>query len=309
MEATLIERARGGDRAALEQLLAQIAPLVHRFGLRMCRHAADAEDVLQDTLLSVADHLPEYQGRSSLASWVFTLARTACARRRRGAKNQPHLPEEAIGRDPAALSPERTSPEQAASRQELRAALEQALGALSDEQREVLLLRDMEGLSAPEVADALGLSVEAVKSRLHRAGQLAYAAGERAGSGFAASPARLPRRDPGLFPQAGGGAGRRRLRGHGAAHRGLLGLCRGLLELAQRPVGLPRAELRGGATRSTGARQGGLARARRASPGAALNRAHPQRILSRGRWLLACKELDSWTSKLISQVESAWWHR
>lgn len=165
MDAALIERARNGDRAALEQVLEQIAPLVHRFGLRMCRHPADAEDVLQDTLVAVMDHLGEYQGRASLASWVFMLARTACARRRRGLKNRPHLPEDAAGE---ATSVE-DSPEQAAGQKQLRAALEQALAALSDEQREVLLLRDMEGLSAVEVSQSLGLSVEAVKSRLHRA--------------------------------------------------------------------------------------------------------------------------------------------
>jgi RNA polymerase sigma-70 factor (ECF subfamily) len=165
MDAALIERAKAGDRAALEQLLEQIAPLVHRFGLRMCRHTADAEDVLQDTLLSVADHLGEYEGRASLASWVFMLARTACARRRRGLKNQPHLSEEAAGEAASAEG----SPEHAAGQKQLRVALERALAALSDEQREVLLLRDMEGLSAPEVAESLGLSVEAVKSRLHRA--------------------------------------------------------------------------------------------------------------------------------------------
>jgi RNA polymerase sigma-70 factor (ECF subfamily) len=165
MDPALVERARAGDRAALEQLLEEIAPLVHRFGLRMCRHAADAEDVLQDTLLSVADHLQEFQGRASLASWVFMLARTACARRRRGLKNQPHLPAEAAD-ESASLE---RSPEQAVDQKQLRAALDRALAGLSDEQREVLLLRDMEGLSAPEVAESLGLSVEAVKSRLHRA--------------------------------------------------------------------------------------------------------------------------------------------
>lgn len=166
MDPALLAAAKNGDRAALAQLLEELAPLVHRFGLRMCRHEADAEDVLQDTLLSIADHLNEFEGRASLTSWVFLLARTACARRRRGLKNRPHLPEEAAA-DRA--SHERDSPEAAAGRGELRAQLERALAALSDEQREVLLLRDMEGLSAIEVADALALSVEAVKSRLHRA--------------------------------------------------------------------------------------------------------------------------------------------
>lgn len=165
MDTSLVERAKAGDREALERLLEQIAPLVHRFGLRMCRHEADAEDVLQDTLVSVADHLREFEGRASLASWVFMLARTACARRRRGVKNRPHLPEEAAGERPA----QEDSPEDAAGQAQLRAALERALSALSDEHREVLLLRDLEGLSASEVADSLGISVDAVKSRLHRA--------------------------------------------------------------------------------------------------------------------------------------------
>jgi RNA polymerase sigma-70 factor (ECF subfamily) len=165
MDPSLLARARGGDRTALEQLLQEIAPLVQRFGLRMCRHQADAEDVLQDTLLAVVHHLGEFEGRSSLASWVFMLARTACARRRRGAKNRPHLPEEAAGDRPALGS----DPEAAADQGELRAALEQALQALPEDQREVLLLRDMEGLSAAEAAESVGISVEALKSRLHRA--------------------------------------------------------------------------------------------------------------------------------------------
>jgi RNA polymerase sigma-70 factor (ECF subfamily) len=165
MDAKLIARAQKGDRQALSRLLEEISPLIHRFGLRMCRHEADAEDVLQDTLLSVADHLPQYEGRASLASWVFMLARTACARRRRGLKNRPHLPEEAAKE---CASADKT-PEDAVDQSELRSQLEGALESLSDEQREVLLLRDVEGLSAAEVAESLELNVAAVKSRLHRA--------------------------------------------------------------------------------------------------------------------------------------------
>lgn len=166
MDERVLQAAKSGDREALARLLEEVAPLVQRFGRRMCRHEADADDVLQDTLLAITDHLKEFEGRASLASWVFMLARTACARRRRGLKNRPHLPEEAAGEH---ASREHDSPEAAADRSELRDQLERALGSLSEEQREVVLLRDMEGLSAPEVAAALNLSVEAVKSRLHRA--------------------------------------------------------------------------------------------------------------------------------------------
>jgi RNA polymerase sigma-70 factor (ECF subfamily) len=161
----LVERARAGDARALEELLGSVAPAVERFGLRMCRNPSDADDVLQDTLLSIATHLGEFEGRSSLLSWVFTLTRTACARRRRGLKNQPHVSDDGAPepRDPTA------SPEDRAADRELADALNRALDSLSEEHREVILLRDVEGLTAPDAAVALGVSVDALKSRLHRA--------------------------------------------------------------------------------------------------------------------------------------------
>lgn len=161
----LIARAQRGDRSALEALLAQHAPAIYRFGLRMCRDPEDARDILQDTLLQMATHIGEFAGRSSLSSWLFALARSACARRRRGLKNQPMAPEDRAP-DREDLSP---GPELAAERQELAVLMEQALHGLPEAYREVLLLRDVEGLSAPEAAASLGISVEATKSRLHRA--------------------------------------------------------------------------------------------------------------------------------------------
>lgn len=160
----LVERARNGDAEALEEVLSRVAPSIQRFGLRMCKNPTDADDVLQDTLLAIATHLPEFEGRSSLTSWVFTLVRSACTRRRRGAKNQPHLDADAIER--ADMAP---TPEESASDRELARALDRALASLSDEHREVILLRDVEGLDAKEAADAIGISVDALKSRLHRA--------------------------------------------------------------------------------------------------------------------------------------------
>jgi RNA polymerase sigma-70 factor, ECF subfamily len=161
----LVERARTGDPAALEALLTQLAPSVQRFGMRMCRNAADADDMLQDTLLLVADHLGEFEGRSSLTSWVFTLARTACARRRRGLKNRPAEGAELLAGMPDAS----LSPEAQAEQRQLSQLVVGALDSLSDEHREVIALRDIEGLPAKEAAEVLGLSVDALKSRLHRA--------------------------------------------------------------------------------------------------------------------------------------------
>jgi RNA polymerase sigma-70 factor (ECF subfamily) len=167
-----VARAQRGDRQALEAVLVGIAPLTHRFALRMCRNAHDADDVLQDTLLSVAKHLDAFEGRASLASWVFAIARSACTRRRRGLKNQPPVSDAHLTEAHDAAP----SPEARVADHELATVLSDALDGLSDEHREVILLRDVEGLTAPETASVLGISVDAVKSRLHRAREALRAA-------------------------------------------------------------------------------------------------------------------------------------
>jgi len=164
---SLLHRAQQGDRAALEELLSQQAPAIYRFSLRMCRNAADADDVLQDTLLSIARHLGDFAGRSSLSSWVFALTRSACSRRHRGMKNRPAQSLDAVANLPST----HPSPEEDAGKRQLTEALTEALDQIADPYREVLLLRDVEGLSAQEAAEALGVSVDALKSRLHRARQ------------------------------------------------------------------------------------------------------------------------------------------
>jgi RNA polymerase sigma-70 factor, ECF subfamily len=163
----LVRQAKGGDSAALEQLLIGIAPSIQRFGLRMCGNGHDSEDVLQDTLLTILRHLPEFEGRSSFTSWVFALTRSACTRRRRGLKNKPGIELD----ESVALSETGPTPEEGAGDRELSRILEQALDDLPEEYREVILLRDVESLTAPEAAASLGISVEALKSRLHRARQ------------------------------------------------------------------------------------------------------------------------------------------
>ena len=161
----LLARAQRGDRQALERVLSVVAPSVYRFGMRMCRNVHDAEDVLQDTLIAMADHLRDFEGRSSLSSWVFVLARSACARRRRSRKDQPHADETELAQK-ADAGP---TPEAQTADLELAHALSDALDTLSEDQREVILLRDVEGLTAPEAAAALEIGVDALKSRLHRA--------------------------------------------------------------------------------------------------------------------------------------------
>lgn len=161
-DADLLSAYRGGDDAALERILARYAPAVRRFGLKMCRDPDDAADVLQDTLLAAARGMREFRGAASLSTWLYTIARSFCIKHRRRAAPTVEI-------DSSADVASTDAPDEAAESREIGVALERAIGALLPEQREVLLLRDVEGLSAPEVAQVLGTSVDAVKSRLHRA--------------------------------------------------------------------------------------------------------------------------------------------
>ncbi len=171
-DADLVAAARAGDRAALDHLVSRYEPLVFRFGMRMCGDADAAADVLQDTLLSMTQSVQDFRAESSLSTWLFSVARHACLRKRRLRVSEParHESLERLGhRDlDTRATPER-DPEQALAQQETRAALDEAIASLKPADREVLLLRDVEGLTAPEVAKVLNVGVAAVKSRLHRA--------------------------------------------------------------------------------------------------------------------------------------------
>jgi RNA polymerase sigma-70 factor, ECF subfamily len=169
-ERQILERARAGDTAALTALIERHQAQVYRFGMRMCRDAEDAKDVLQDTLLTLARGIRSFRGDSSFSTWLYAVARSFCIKKR------------TRNRDPAATSaasptrhealnvtdPKRAPDEELSSKQ-IERAVEQAVDALDPKYRDVLILRDVEGLTAPEVAEVLGLGVPAVKSRQHRA--------------------------------------------------------------------------------------------------------------------------------------------
>jgi len=169
-EHALIEAARAGDGPALEALLTLHAPAVLRFGQKMCRHPEDAQDVLQEALLAAARSVRDFRGDSSFATWLFTIVRSFCIKKRRVSK---FAPTETVSLDhhagAARIASSAPLPDEAAADHELSHALNEAIAELEEANREVLLLRDVEGMTAPEVASVLGISVDAVKSRLHRA--------------------------------------------------------------------------------------------------------------------------------------------
>ena len=171
-EDALLLAARKGDRAALGDLLERHQRQVFAFGMKMCGDSDDAQEVAQDTLLSMVRSVRHFRGEASLSTWLYTVARSFCIKKRRRTKGAPahHEPLDAAAHEQAAAPA--PSPEQTLLGIETRDAVAAALGQLEPEAREVVILRDLEGLTAPEVAQVTGLSVAAVKSRLHRARQL-----------------------------------------------------------------------------------------------------------------------------------------
>jgi len=164
-DAELITAARGGDRAAIDELLTRYEPSIYRFGLRMCGDEEAAHEVLQETLLAAFRHLPGFRGDAALSTWLFQIARSFCIKERRRHRPTSSLDEPSRAElvDPA------PSPDARTHAREIGEALSRAIAKLAPEQREVLILRDVEGLSAEQAAAIVGVEVGALKSRLHRA--------------------------------------------------------------------------------------------------------------------------------------------
>ena len=166
-DVVLIDAARTGDKSALAGLLRRHQDAVYRFGRLMCGSAEDAKDVVQDTMMKVLEKVGDFRGESSFRTWLYAIARSQCSRRYRRGKREVSgaLTGATIGQ---VADPAPSAADQLASEGD-RNIVRQAIEGLPEIYKEVLILRDMEGMTAPEVAQTLGLTVEAVKSRLHRA--------------------------------------------------------------------------------------------------------------------------------------------
>ena len=150
------------------ELLRRAAAPAWRWSMGFCRNDDDAADLAQDVLVTLQRSLSRFRGDASLSTWTYVVARRACARRKRRAGRQTSLDAPGLAGvlDRADPSP---GPAVHLERRRLAAKLEQEIAALPAAQREVLVMRDVEGLSAREVGVVLGVGERAVKSRLHRA--------------------------------------------------------------------------------------------------------------------------------------------
>lgn len=173
-----MRRAQAGGLDAFEALTNRYEQRVYALAMRMLRQEQDAEDVTQQTFLSALENLEGFRGDASFATWLFCIATHAALkviRKRKGLKTVSieEATEETDQMDavphPEFIADWRQSPEQLVQKNETRRLLDEALARLDEKHRLVFLLRDVEGFSVRETADALGLSEANVKVRLLRA--------------------------------------------------------------------------------------------------------------------------------------------
>ena len=160
-EAELVGRAKGGDAAACREIVDRYSVDLHRLAFSLVGHAQDAEDVVQETFVGAFRTLRAFEGRSALKTWLIQILVRQAARRRQARARGKALPLDKAS--PASRGPR----EGLDARMDLLAALER----LPPEQREVIALRELEGMTYEEMAEALGAPRGTIESRLHRARQ------------------------------------------------------------------------------------------------------------------------------------------
>lgn len=170
----LVHAAKEGDPGAFEQLLRRNQAMVFRVAQHITGSREDAEEVAQEAFLKAFQNLEGFEERSRFSTWVTRIAVNTALMRLRTRRGYETVPlQEEDPDDPRALPEEvadwRPDPEQLYGRRELRDILTRALAGLPQHYSTVFLLRDVEGFSTAETAEALGLSVTAVKARLLRA--------------------------------------------------------------------------------------------------------------------------------------------
>ncbi len=171
-----LKPTREGTPVTAEQVFRQYAPRIYSLALRMLGNEADAEDVTQDVLLQIIRKLDTFRGESAFPTWLHRVTvNAALAHRRKRSSREDLMVREPLdkfledGSHAAAVHHWSLQPDQEAVDRETRGLIEKAIAGLPETYRDVYVLADVEGMSNSEIADMLGTSVSAVKSRLHRA--------------------------------------------------------------------------------------------------------------------------------------------
>jgi RNA polymerase sigma-70 factor, ECF subfamily len=162
----LLARLRSGEPRAFEDLVRTYQHRVFGVALRMLGSRAEAEDVAQEVFLRVHRAIGDFRGEAKLSTWLYGIASNLCLNRLASADRRRVRHDDEALLQAATDAPDATA---VVERGELENALRDAIASLPDERRIVVVLRDLEGLSYEEIAEALGLEPGTVRSRLHRA--------------------------------------------------------------------------------------------------------------------------------------------
>ncbi len=165
----LVERAVRGDDAALTELVTLYHDRVYRYGRAVCRDT-DIDDAVQEAFLALVKSRETLTAGNGIASWLFTTVRNACRQMLRPiARRRQRLGQQVDSAELEDVADQNGNPEAVALRNELVQSVYRGLASLDAQQREILVLRDLEGFTGEQTAERLGLSLPAMKSRLRRA--------------------------------------------------------------------------------------------------------------------------------------------
>jgi len=168
----LVERVLAGDRRAFESLVRRHERRVFRVTLAVLGNVEDAEEAMQDTFVKAFRHLGQFRKEARFSTWLTRIAVNQAIEKRNARKNYVPLVEAETTDTPITpkrYEPWRSNPEELYGKQEMHRMVEEAIQSLPEIYREAFVLRDVEGLTAEETADVLGITVPALKSRLLRA--------------------------------------------------------------------------------------------------------------------------------------------
>ena len=153
---------------AFSSVVEQYSDLAYNVALGMLRNVQDAEDAVQDAFISAYRAFPTFERRSKVSTWLYRIVVNACLMKIRRAKTRAKYLSQTGYEDPI-ITDWAADPERSAVNAELRGVLDDGLSLLAPDLRAVVVLRDIEGLSTEEAAEALDVTIPALKSRLHRA--------------------------------------------------------------------------------------------------------------------------------------------
>lgn len=165
----LVIMAQNGNKEAENQLMRELRPIMFCMSMRLCGDEVEAEEIVQDTLLVMVKALANFRGSCVLTTWVYTIVKSCWLKRKRKSKFAPNTLLSLENIYPAELLDPCQQPDAIAASREIWSYVQDAMLALRPSERELLLMREREGMRTNEISETLQISISAVKSRLHRA--------------------------------------------------------------------------------------------------------------------------------------------